>query len=185
MVYLIIGPSCAGKTTFTKNTFIKDKELTEYRDLVQVTECDDCILLGSYLLDRRTLGTDVVARQNIKLIPEQVKRLLPKGKDIVLDGNKIGSRPMFDKLLEIVPKGEIKLYWIMTTPEISYERNMRNNSTCTWSHLKSAYTRSANLYFQYKDKMNGQQIDTSTVTDFSNFSLYNLPDDNKSDSGLW
>lgn len=177
MIYLIIGPSCAGKTSFTKNSFIKGQELTEHKDLIKYTECDSCILFGSYLQEKRMLGTDTIPRNFTNRIPEQLKKFIDAGvtKDIILDGNRIAFKTVFAKILEAAPKDQIKLFCITTSPEISYERNLQNNTKSSFSHLKGVRTRTLNVYFEYCDKMNGELIDTSLVTDFSSFGIDNLP----------
>jgi hypothetical protein len=131
------------------------------------------------------MGSDTIAKQHIHLIPEQIKRLLENnpGKDIVVDGNKCSSRPIFNAIMKLVPSSQLKLYWIKCTPEVSYIRNKRNDSTCSFTHLKSVCTRTMNLFFDYEDKMNGEIIDTTNITDFSTFSIDNLPE--STNTGLW
>lgn len=148
MIYIIVGASCAGKTSFTKNSFVGNRDCTEFKDLITVTENKDYYLIGSYLRDSRTLGSDTVNRQDIHLIAPQVQSLLTDAKydntkDIVLEGDKITSRPLFNSLLELnVP---IKLFLIRVSPEISYERNVKNGSRCSYSHLKAVTTKALNI----------------------------------------
>lgn len=186
MVYLIIGPSCAEKTTFTKNTFIKDQEIVEKKDLVRYSECDSCILFGRYDLQKRMLGTDTIPRNHTHLIAEQLKKFIDQGvsKDIILDGNRIAFKTVISNILSVVPVDNVKLICITTSPEISYERNLKNNTKSSFSHLKGVRTRTLNCYFEFCDKVDSMLIDTSCVTDFSSFSMTNLPGEDNS-SLLW
>lgn len=169
MIYLIIGPSCAGKSSFTVNTFIRDQKCREYKDLITVCENDSCFLIGKYLVDNRTKGTDRVYRKDIPKILDQVKRLIPKGKDIVLEGDKICSEPLFTALEQT---GEpCKLYWIRCTPETSIARNRKNNSTCSDRYLKTVGSKARNLFWKFYTAFDGEIIDTDEITDFKNFSL--------------
>ena len=45
-IHIIIGASCAGKSSFTRNTWIHNRNFEEYKDKVWVTELDDCVLIG-------------------------------------------------------------------------------------------------------------------------------------------
>ena len=176
MIYIIVGASCAGKTSFTKNSFIGTRECKEFKELITVTENENYYLIGNYLREGRTLGSDTVNRVDIPLIGPQVKLLLESdeydhNKDIVLEGDKITSRPLFNFLLSLgVP---IKLFLINVSPEISYERNMKNGSRCSFSHLKAVTHKALNIFNEYKDRMNGTMVDASEVSDFTTFSMYN------------
>ena len=46
MIYLIVGASCSGKTSFTYNSFLKGKEFTQTKDILDYCETNDTILLG-------------------------------------------------------------------------------------------------------------------------------------------
>lgn len=169
MIYLIVGPSHAGKTSFVVNSFIKGQEIKEYKDLIPVSECDNCYLIGRYSISERTKGTDRVSRKDIPLFGEQIKRLLDKGKDIVLEGDKICSHNLFDEIKSWgVP---CKLYWVKCSPEKSYERNQVHGSVCKFSHLKAVYSKSRNIFNDYKNDFDGEIIDTENITDFTKLDM--------------
>lgn len=181
MIYLIVGASCSGKTSFTINSFLKNKTFEIKHDLMDYTECDDCILIGRYDGDKRSKGTDTILRTQISSLGEQVSNLLNLNKDIVLEGDKIVSKDLFNYLLSLnVP---IKLYLINVHPDVSYLRNVANGSTSSRSHLRAVTSKAKNIYNEYFDRMMGEVVDTSSLSreDFNNLSKDNLPsveDDN-------
>lgn len=181
MIYLIVGASCSGKTSFTYNSFLKGREFSQKRDVLDYCETDEAILLGKWISDTRTKGTDTINRKDIPLIGSQVEALLPLGKDIVLEGDKITSRNLFDKVLSFGV--DVKLYLIDVPPEVSYERNVANNSTCTFSHLKAVTTKAYNIFMLYKDRMDGTRVDATNVEDFSNFGIGNYHE--FEDESIW
>ena len=93
MIYLIIGGSCAGKSQFVKNSFLKGKPFKEYKDLVTICETDTDFMLGKYNLDIRQTGTDRISRKDIPLFFDQIKRLYRRGKNVVCEGDKISYKP--------------------------------------------------------------------------------------------
>lgn len=170
MIYLIVGGSHAGKTSFVKNSFIRNKQIHVYKDLTWVTETDDCYLLGRYDLDKRAIGTDCISRCEIPVIPEQIDRLLSSNKNnIVLEGDKICSRTVFNHVKSLnVPT---KLYWIRVSPEISIQRNKEFNTTVSNKLLKSVCTKAKNIYYEYCDIFDGEIFDTDNESDFKTFSM--------------
>ena len=173
MIYIIVGPSHAGKTSFTVNSFIHNQDCTYYKDIVGVTECDTCYLIGNYCVDKRAKGSDTVARQEVKFIGEQIKKLVEKNdKDIILEGDKICSRPLLDFIEMLNTK--CKLYLITCSLENSLKRNEAFNSTVSTSVLKRVKTKSENIYQLYYDKFDGEYIITDSITDFTKFSKDNF-----------
>ena len=151
------------------NTFIHGREGKFYKDLVGLTEFDDCILFGDYTIDKRTKGTDTITRSWLDRLFPQIEKLIPLGKDIVLEGDKIISRPLFNKIKELnVP---VKLFWICCDVSVSLARNRRFNSTAKESTLRGAWTKARNMYYEYCDVFDGTIVYSDEVTDFTKFSL--------------
>lgn len=172
MIYLIIGPSCAGKTYFTINSFCQKIEKV-YKDIVYLTETKENILFGRYDLEKRAKGTDNIARSDIPKIFDQIKKILldKPNKNIILEGDKICSHKLFEKIKDLnIP---CKLFWVKCSPQKSYERNLKNGSTCKFDHLKGVYTKSLNLYYDFEKTFNGEIIDTEHIIDFCNLSIKN------------
>ena len=149
MIYLIIGGSCAGKSTFTINKFLNKKEYKEYYDLLPYIETNESIIIGRIKENSRRFGTDTIARSQIHLIVEQVKRLISTKKDIILEGDRIINRKIFNELKETNEK--IKLYLIDISLKTCLERNRKINTISSDSHLKSLITKSKNIFNEYKD----------------------------------
>ena len=171
MIYIIVGPSHAGKTSFTVNSFIHNQECKFYKDIVGVTECDTCYLIGNYCIDKRAKGSDTIARQEVKLIYNQIKKLLDfnNKKDIILEGDKICSHPLLDNIQQL--NEPCKLYYIVCDLDISIKRNQQFNSTVSTSVLKRVYTKALNIYNDYHLIFDGEYINTNDIVDFTNFKL--------------
>lgn len=177
MIYIIIGGSCCGKTSFCKNTWLRDSTFEVKKDLIFYTETNNVCLIGKYsnICGRERSGTDTISRSQLGLIYEQVDRLIRNGKDIVLEGDKAVSRNLFNSLLKL---SDVKLILINSHYKKSIERNIRNSTTVKESTLKAICTKANNIFEEYKHLMNGEFIDTSSfcIDDFKNFSLYNYKD---------
>lgn len=173
MIYLIIGGSCCGKTSFVKNTWLRSCSFEVKKDILPYTETSNALLLGKYsnIDGRERSGSDTISRSQICLIEEQIKKFQTQGKDIILEGDKITSKKIFDMLLPYKPK----LILIHSSIEVSLGRNKQNDTIVKSSTLKAILTKAKNRFIEYKDSMNGISIDTSnfSVEDFKSFSLYN------------
>lgn len=144
MIYIILGPSCSGKSTLVVNTWMKGSECREFKDILTVLETEKAYLIGKWLCDTRVKGLDRISRKQIPLIVKQVKRLIGKGKDIVLEGDKVAAGPILNELLEI--NVQCQLYWVKCTKETSLSRNRINGSTQKESSIK-AVAQKVKIYF--------------------------------------
>lgn len=172
MVYLIVGASCAGKSSFVKNTWVRNQKGEMKKDILPYFETENTILIGIFDEKKgRRIGTDRINRHDIPQFLPQILKLYNEypNKDIVLEGDKIVSRPLWNKLIE--NKIECKVYLIECSPETSIERNRKNNSTNKESTLKASCTRAKNIYNEYKDIFNGEIISSENVKDFSKFGI--------------
>lgn len=59
MFYIIIGQSGGGKTTFTREHFLKEP-CEIYEDIIPLTRSGDIVALGKYGIGKRTEGTDTL-----------------------------------------------------------------------------------------------------------------------------
>ena len=177
MIYIVIGPSCAGKSTFVKNSFIKDSQLTLFNDIIKVTESDYAYLIGDYTaktVDGRLRGTDAIARQYLKLVVPQINNLIRTfPKDVVIDGDKIYSHNIFDALVSLTPFIKVELDYIWCSEKTSIERNKKNGATMKESAIKALSTKPYNLYMEYKDKFYSHIYNTEGITDWSVLYAYN------------
>jgi hypothetical protein len=174
MIYLIIGGTCCGKTSFVKNTWLKGRAFEAKKDILHYVETEEVIILGKWsnIDGRERSGTDTISRSQIHLIGEQVKSLLKHNKDIVVEGDKATFRKVFNELLEV---GPIKLFHITSTIDKIIDRYYTNGSSSSLSSVKASRTKAANIFMEYKDMMNGEEVDTSGLNeeDFKTLSLYN------------
>lgn len=186
MIYIIIGPSNAGKTSFTVNSWLKDKSVINYyKDLVWITETETAYLFGKFENNTRRKGTDTIARQELKFLKTQIDKLYYK-KDIILEGVRCCSRPLLDYLIN--KNYLICIYYIYTTLSESIKRNFEFNkqSSISLQVLKSVYTSAKNIYSEYKQIIPCKFINTTsfkTYKEFQNFSIYNYVE--SSDSILY
>ena len=172
MIYIIIGGSCCGKTSFVKNTWLKGSYFETKKDILSYVETEKAIILGKYsnIDGRERSGTDTISRSQVSLIGEQVKRLYVKDKDIVLEGDKATSRKLFDALLSL---GKVKLILIHCDVYLSLQRNKEQNTIVKESTLKAILTKARNIFEEYKTRMDGIEIDTTNfiVEDFKQYSM--------------
>lgn len=170
MIYLIIGPSCSGKTQLVTNSFIKDSKMSCYKDLVKVTETDYSILIGDYTSDKKVRGTDRISRSQLKLIaPQIIKSFSETNLDVVAEGINICWSFVLDALLPY--RDNIMLIYLNCSKETSLSRNRQLNSELNEAWFKSVWTRSNNIFNKYCSIYNSWIIDTDSIIDFSNISL--------------
>lgn len=159
MIYIVIGQSGAGKTTFVKERFIKEP-LTIIEDEIPYTLCSNGIhAFGRYGIGKRTEGTDTLSYSAKNKIKKQLTKL--KGKDILLEGDRINHKEMFDFISTL---GEdVKLYIVTCSLRTSIERLRKAGSKITLSFVKTTKTKSKNMYLRYASRFNGEIINTEEV----------------------
>lgn len=160
MIYLIVGASRAGKTTFTENTFLRGRDNHEYRDIFTLTENDEYILFGKYGVEDRRKGTDTTNRKDITKYYEQIERLKEKNKDIVLEGTRLSTK-LFMQLF--LGGYECKLFWIYSSPEKILERNREKGNEQTTSHFVAEATKAKYMFWKYAQLFDGEIIDTNWI----------------------
>lgn len=174
-IHIIIGASCAGKSSFTRNTWIRNRDFKEYKDKVWLTELDDCVLIGQYSphhTDKRRVGSDRISRKDIPLILPQIEKLMQEtDKDIVMEGDKVLSRPLWNALIERGWQDQMCIYYMRCSWETSLKRNEINGSTQSIPMLKRLCTASENIYNEYKDKLDFYVVDTNGDLDYRRLQL--------------
>ena len=170
-IHIVIGASCAGKSSFTRNTWIRDREFNEYKDITWVCELDDVFLLGCYSphhTDPRRVGSDRISRSEIPLILPQIDKILTTtNKPIVMEGEKVISRPLWNALIDHGWGEQMRIYYMRCDLETSLKRNVENGSTQRLGMLKRLHTMSENIYKEYKDILDFYIVDTDNVKDFT------------------
>lgn len=172
MVYLIVGGSCAGKSSFVKNRWVKNHKGQMKKDILPYFETENAILIGIYDEEKgRRIGTDRINRHDIPDFLPQIIKFYNEysNKDIILEGDKIVSRPLWNELIKNNIK--CKVYLIYCSKETSIKRNRANGSTNTDGSLKASCTRAINIFNEYKDIFDGEIISSENVNDFSKFGI--------------
>lgn len=156
MFYIVIGQSGAGKTTFVKNKFLKPPVKIIEDTIPYTIGADGMIALGRYYVGKRTEGTDTLsynAKNNIKNL-----LLKLKDKDIVMEGDRINNREIFDFIAKLgVP---VELYLVTCSIATSMERLQEAGSTITLPFVKTTKTKSKNMFMKYASRFNGKIVNT-------------------------
>lgn len=173
-IYIIIGASCAGKSSLTRNTWIRGREFKQYKDIVWVSELDDCFLIGKYdYPNRNRHGSDTISKADIKKILPQIEKIIETtDKDVVLEGVQITQRPLWNALIQDGYKDLIQLIYVDCSVETSIKRACSDNRITNDSMLKSMHTRCVNIYNEYMDVFDNMIIDSNDIEDFTTFNLY-------------
>lgn len=170
MIYLVIGPSCSGKTQFVTNSFIGISKSDCYKDLIKITKTESSILIGDYTTDKKVRGTDRISRSQLKLIaPQIIKCFESEYLDIIAEGINICWSFVLDELIPY--KSSIKLIYLNCSKEMSLYRNKMLNAQFNSTWFKSVYTRSLNTFIKYKNVFDSYVVDTNNIIDFSTISL--------------
>ncbi len=173
MIYLVIGPSCAGKTQFVTNTWIKGSNIELKKDLIKYCETDRSLLIGDWTINAKVRGTDKIARQQYKLIAPQIIRLFESSdKDIVAEGVNLCWSFVAEELLKY--KENILLFYIYCDLQTSINRNVNLGNTQSVKNIKSTFTRTNNWFNKYGNNFKHYIVDTNHLFDFSDFSIKDL-----------
>lgn len=160
MFIVVIGQSGAGKTTFVKERFITGKTQIK-KDVIPYTISESgFIALGKYNIGKRTEGTDTLAYNAKDKIIRQLARF--KGKNVVLEGDRINNESIFEYLAE--SKEYVQLYLITCSLQTSMERLKDAGSNIGPEFVKATKTKSKNMFLKYREKFNGVFINTEGRT---------------------
>ena len=125
-----------GKTTFVKTNFIREPIII-VEDEIPYSECaNGMIALGRYGIGKRTEGTDTLAYNSKQKIKKTLRKL--KDRDIVLEGDRINNREMFDFISGLGV--DVKLYLITCSLGTSMKRLRAAGSTITPTFVKTTKT---------------------------------------------
>lgn len=187
MIYLVFGASCAGKSTFIKNTWFNTSVIKDEQYYVcPYTITDKAILIGRYLTGigahARTVGGDRTARTVGNKLRDFVLFCIENypNKDIVIDGFK----PLTKKsVASIIDLGEpITMLYITCSTDISIKRNLDNNTTVKMSTLMACQTKAQNYFDAFRGivyKSIYISTDNMTWEDLKRFSLSTIKKEDK------
>jgi guanylate kinase len=161
MIYIVIGQSGSGKTTFCKEKIIKPPFETR-KDKTKLTECGNGIVaIGEYGIGRRCEGTDTLPYNAQESIIEQVKELVEAGKDVLIEGDRITSNSVMEKIKSI--NTQKKMYLVICSLKTSMERLKRAGSKITPTFVKTTKTKSKRIYMEYSREFDGEIINTEEL----------------------
>lgn len=173
-IHIVVGGFCSGKSSFVRNSFIKGRTPKTRKDILPLTEFPDCIILGKYDTpeEGRRFGTDCISRSQINDILPQIKKLIPTGKDIVLEGVKLINNNLFDGIAQLGI--HVKLWWIKIDPQVSVSRVRATGWDVSEQVIKTECTKAKNIYSNWSGVFDAEILDTTNVDDFTQFSFQNL-----------
>ena len=155
MIYVIIGQSGAGKTTFVRDRFIRATDPVVVEDIIPYTKCNGFCLIGKYGTGERTEGTDTLAYNAKDKIKRQIKKLIEKKETaIVLEGDRINNNDMFSFLATL--RMPVKLYLITCTLETSMKRLQAAGSKITPQFVRATKTKSLNNFIKWGEVFAGE-----------------------------
>lgn len=156
MIYIVIGQSGSGKTTFVKQRWLAgDSQIVEGH--VPYTLCEGRALIGKYDVGLRTEGTDTLPYNALPRILKQIDHLYPH-MDIVLEGDRINNRRLFEHILR---RGyAAKLYLLRCPLTTSMKRLRAAGSKITPTFVKATRTKSERNFLRYAAAMNGEVVVT-------------------------
>lgn len=157
MIYIIIGQSGSGKTTFVKQKFLFG-ETKIIEDVIPYTVCGNIAALGRYGIGKRTEGTDTLSYNSQERIKELLPILMKKGYDIVMEGDRINTPTMFEYIKSL--KTEVKLYLVKCSILTSMERLQASGSMITISFVKATKTKAKRNFLRYAETFDGEIIET-------------------------
>lgn len=161
MIYIVIGQSGSGKTTFVKKHFLNGKtQIIE--DEIPYTICGNIAAIGRYNIKKRTEGTDTLSYNSQNKIKSVLCKLIKKGYDIIMEGDRINTSDMFDYVKGLGQ--EVKLFLVKCSILTSMERLQKAGSTISISFIKATKTKSNKNFIKYAVIFHGEIIDTEGLS---------------------
>jgi len=155
MIFIIIGQSGSGKTTFVRKRFLTGG-LSIVEDIVPYTTNGEYCAIGKYGIGIRTEGTDTLSYDAGEKIRRQIRKLLDEGKDVVIEGDRINNRATFATIaLMNVPA---KLFLVVCSLETSLQRLRAAGSKITPTFVKATKTRSRNNFLKWRKRFDGEVV---------------------------
>lgn len=155
MIFIIIGQSGSGKTTFVRKRFLTG-ELSIVEDIVPYTTNGEYCAIGKYGIGIRTEGTDTLSYDAGEKIRRQIRKLQDEGKNVVIEGDRINNRATFATIaLMNVPA---KLFLVVCSLETSLQRLRAAGSKITPTFVKATKTRSRNNFLKWRKRFDGEVV---------------------------
>lgn len=160
MLYIVIGQSGAGKTSYVKDRWAQGQGVIQMTPIPHTLYDDGkTILLGKYGIGIRTEGTDTLP---YTILPKALQFInsMHRQADIIVEGDRINSTKFFDFV--IAHRIPAKLILLTCTESESITRLRVAGSKITPKFVKGTKTKSRNHYMKYRGRMSGEVISTSS-----------------------
>jgi len=145
MIHVVIGQSGSGKTTYVRQRWLHGATEVLYSYPVPVTRCGEVYLIGIYDDQRRELGTDKLPYNALPRIISTVDMLA--GSELVMEGDRINNRRMFDHL--VMRRYPFGLILCRCPLDVSMARLGAAGSTITRRFVQATATKSRNNFLAY------------------------------------
>lgn len=165
MIYVVIGQSGAGKTTFVKNKFLVGELEPQGKAYpIPVTKCGDIYAIGRYGIGIRTEGTDATDKMNgLPKIIRAVRQLVNEKKTVLMEGDRINNDSTMQFLATLgVP---VHLYLLTCSVATSIRRLRAAGSLTTERFVKCTRTKARTRFLKWGARFHGQVIDTDEQYD--------------------
>lgn len=156
MIYIVIGQSGAGKTSFVKSKLLNEPYRVVEGIIPYTISGNGVYALGRYGIGKRTEGTDTLSYNAKNKIKKQLREL--QGKTILIEGDRINCKEIFDFILQL--GDDVKLYLITCSIKTSMERLRAAGSTITPTFVKTTKTKSKRMFLEYAGRFHGEVIKT-------------------------
>jgi GTPase SAR1 family protein len=144
-IVIVIGQSASGKTTFVKENFVTDSVTNiEPVKLLKCCIVDKTILLGHYNVDKRCEGTDTLSYASLPTIKKYIPTILNKYETLVMEGDRISSKPFFKFIGGLnIP---VELYLFITKKQESAKRRESSGSSRSEKFVKTTISKAMEMY---------------------------------------
>ncbi len=163
MIYVIIGQSGSGKTTYVKQIFFNEKNFRRFDKPIKYTITNNNLLIGHYGIGIRCEGSDTLGFNQYRDIMKFVKENIEKFENIVLEGDRINQKETF----EFAKTQNAKVYCFICSIAESLERLSKAGSKIDEKFVLTTRTKSLNnLSYAKSLKLNTETINTGEKHDF-------------------
>ena len=155
MIHVIIGPSGAGKTTYTKQRWFNGSFLSREAPVPHMFQpSTNLILLGRYGVGRRCEGTDALSYSIGPRLREVLRGFADR--EIVMEGDRITNAKTLEAVIR-TGRG-FSLYLVTAPLETCLLRLRKAGSKITPKFVKATRTKSHRLFARYASKADHAEI---------------------------
>lgn len=167
---IVIGQSASGKTTFIRETFLKDEKLSanakpfKHAEILRTRTC----VLGDYVSDKRCLGTDALSMAVLPQLIAFIQENQDRYKHVIADGDRVTNPRFLNFAKELgVP---VDLYVFSCSLSESMNRREATGSERAEKFVKTTQTKAVNMRALGK-RLGFNVIDKSTGSQDKSFSI--------------